>query len=271
LDLILLYDDEKLLSVSDLTHAEFYSRAAEIFVTTLSSLTREGHLYRVDLRLRPDGKNGATASSKISFLNYLETRAAMWEWLAYVKLRGVAGDLDLAKDIETNARKIIHKKAQELKIQDSGFKILRDETWRIRERLEEEKANARKGKEIDIKFGAGGMLDVYFAMRFLQLRDNVQDDAENRSTAFTLKKLYENNSLNKEDFQNFTNGYEFLSELDHNLRLTVGRSTRLPIANQTVLQTIVKRMKLDSVKDLLEKLTVHRLEIRASFENVLKN
>jgi glutamate-ammonia-ligase adenylyltransferase len=270
LDLILLYDDEKSLPVSDLTHAEYYSRVAEIFVTALSSLTREGHLYRVDLRLRPDGKNGATASSKIAFLNYLDTRAAMWEWLAYVKLRGVAGDLSLAKDIENNARKIIHEKAQELKILDSGFEILRDETRRIRERLEAEKANARKGKEIDIKFGAGGMLDVYFAMRFLQLRDDVQDDPENRSTAFMLKKLHENNSLNQDDFQNFADGYEFLSELDHNLRLIVGRSTRLPLAKQSELQTIVKRMKLDSVKDLLEKLTAHRLEIRVSFENILK-
>ncbi len=271
LDLILLYDNEKSLPVSDLIHAEFYSRAAEIFVTVLSSLTREGHLYRVDLRLRPDGKNGTTSLSKMSFLNYLDTRAAMWEWLAYVKLRGVAGDLDLAKDAETNARKIIHQKAQEFKIQDLEFTILRGETLRIRERLEEEKANARKGKEIDIKFGAGGMLDVYFAMRFLQLRDNVQDDAENRSTVFMLKQLYENDSLNQEDFQNFTNGYEFLGELDHNLRLTIGRSTRLPLANRTVLQTIAKRMKLDSVKDLLEKLTAHRLEIHASFENILKN
>jgi glutamate-ammonia-ligase adenylyltransferase len=270
LDLILLYDDEKSLPVSDLTHAEFYSRAAEIFVTFLSSLTREGYLYRVDLRLRPDGKNGANVSSKTSFLNYLETRAAMWEWLAYVKLRGVAGDLDFAKDIETNTRKIIHKKAQKFKTQDSNLKILRDETWRIRERLEE-KANTRNGKEIDIKFGAGGMLDVYFAMRFLQLRDNLQDDAANRSTVFMLKKLYENESLNTEDFQNFANGYEFLSELDHNLRLTIGRSTRLPLANQRVLQMIAKRMELDSVKDLLEKLTTHRLEIRSSFENILKN
>ncbi len=224
----------------------------------------------MDLRLRPDGKNGATVSGKTAFLNYLQTRAAIWEWLAYIKLRGVAGDFDLSKNIESEARKIIHGKAQELKIQDSNFKILREETLRVRERLEEEKSNARKGKEIDIKFGAGGMLDVYFAMRFLQLCDGVPDDAENRSTGFMLGKLYKNNSLNKEDFQNFANGYQFLSELDHHLRLTIGRSTRLPIANQTVLQTIVKRMKLDSVKDLLEKLTVHRLEIRASFENILK-
>ncbi|CAN5183969.1 bifunctional [glutamate--ammonia ligase]-adenylyl-L-tyrosine phosphorylase/[glutamate--ammonia-ligase] adenylyltransferase [soil metagenome] len=248
----------------------FYARTVEIFITTLSSLTRDGFLYRVDLRLRPDGKNGATSLSKTAFLNYLENRSAIWEWLAYVKLRGAAGDLELAKSIENEAREIIHENARKFQISDSKFQILREETTRIRYRLEEEKAKKRRGKEIDIKFGAGGMLDVYFAVRFLQLRWYIPDEAENRSTLFTLEKLYENNSLSAEDYQNFSKGYEFLTELDHNLRLTVGRSTRLPAANQKALQTIVKRMNLSSVQNLLENLTFHRLNIRASFENVLE-
>jgi glutamate-ammonia-ligase adenylyltransferase len=276
LDLILIYDEEKTkkartaqndFSSSLILHPSslLYSRAVEIFVTTLSSLTRDGHLYRVDLRLRPDGKNGATSISKIAFLNYLENRSAIWEWLAYVKLRGVAGDLDLATSTENEARKIIHENARQADVQE-----LKDETWRVRKRLEEEKSAIRKGKEIDIKFGAGGMLDIYFAMRFLQLRDNVPDDAANRSTFFMLNKLHEKNSLSTEDLHIFKNGYEFLSELDHHLRLTVGRSPRLPIANQTALQTIVKRMKLASIKDLLEQLTFYRLNIRASFENIVR-
>lgn len=260
LDLILVYSSDELQN-SKL----FYSRLVEIFVTTLSSLTRDGHLYRVDLRLRPDGKNGATSISKPAFLSYLKNRSAIWEWLAYIKLRGVAGDLDLATSTEQAARKIIHENARKADVQE-----LQAETWRVRKRLEEAKSSIRKAKEIDIKFGAGGMLDVYFAMRFLQLRDDIPDDAEHRSTLFMLDKIYEKGSLDKEDFQHFSSGYEFLSELDHNLRLVVGRSTRLPMANQTALQTIFKRMKLASTKDLLEQLTFHRLNIRASFENVMK-
>ncbi|MDQ6788756.1 MAG: hypothetical protein M3033_18285 [Acidobacteriota bacterium] len=266
LDLILIYDEEKSLPVKNQTPTEFYSRVAEIFVTTLSSLTRDGHLYRVDLRLRPDGKNGATCSGKSAFLNYLETRAAIWEWLAYIKLRAVAGDLDLASTVETNARKIIHQNAIKADIAE-----LKSETRRVRERLEQEKSGSNKTKEIDIKFGAGGMLDVYFAMRFLQLRDNFPDKPENRSTVFMLEKLRENNSLAEEDFQNFARGYEFLSKLDHNLRLTVGRSTRLPVGNQAILQIIAQRMNLSSTQELIENLTVHRLEIRASFENILES
>ena len=270
LDLVLIYDNEKPVPVEKLSHAEFYSRAVEIFVTALSSLTRDGTLYRVDLRLRPDGKNGATSISKTSFLNYLDSRAAIWEWLAYVKLRGAAGDSVLAKETEAQARNIIHENAQNLLIQDSGLNVLKEECRRIRERLEAEKSG-RKGREIDIKFGAGGMLDVYFAVRFLQLRDNVPDDADNRSTVFTLKKLCENKSVSREDYQNFSAGYEFLAELDHQLRLTVGRSSKIPLANQTALQIIAERMNLASVNDLFEQLTIHRLNIRSSFENVFKS
>ncbi|MET0752853.1 MAG: hypothetical protein ABWZ66_05750 [Pyrinomonadaceae bacterium] len=271
LDLILIYDDETPLAIENLTHAEFYSRAVEFFVNALSGFTREGHLYRVDLRLRPDGKNGATSNGETAFLNYLDARAAIWEWLAYVKLRAVGGDLDFGKTVEMKARKIIHQKASGFKIQDSKFQILHEETRRIRERLEEEKSTTRKGKEIDIKFGAGGMLDVYFAVRFLQLRDDVPDEAENRSTLFVLRKLHEKGSLSAENFRNLSSGYEFLSELDHNLRLTVGRSTRLPLANQHALQTVADRMNLSSVKNLLEKLTFHRLNIRAAFEDILNH
>ncbi len=264
LDLVLIYDNEKALPFEKLSHAEFYSRAVEIFVTALSSLTRDGTLYRVDLRLRPDGKNGATSISRTAFLSYLENRAAMWEWLAYVKLRGTAGDLNSAKETETAARAIIHENAQK-----SDFAALKEETKRIRERLEAEKSGKRIGKEIDIKFGAGGMLDVYFAVRFLQLCDNVPDDADNRSTLYTLRKLHENGSLNQNNYRNFSDGYEFLTELDHNLRLTVGRSSKIPLANRKALRTIVNRMEIASVKNLLEQLTFHRLSIRAAFENII--
>ena len=51
LDLVLVYDDQATRGES--TAAEIYARAVEVFVTTLSGMTRDGNLYRVDLRLRP--------------------------------------------------------------------------------------------------------------------------------------------------------------------------------------------------------------------------
>lgn len=263
LDLVLIYDDDKPCPVNELSHAEFYARAAEIFVSTISNFTRDGNLYRIDLRLRPDGRNGATILGKTAFLNYLQNRAAIWEWLAYVKLRGIAGDLELAQTVERNARRVIHENALNCD-QDE----LKNETFRVREKLEQEKS--KSAKEIDIKYGAGGMLDVYFAARYLQLRDNILDDDENRSTVFTLQRLYENSSLSKENYEAFSYGYAFLGQLDHNLRLIIGRTNRLPIANQPILEIIAKRMNLNSISELSENLTLHRLNIRKAYENILK-
>jgi len=54
---------------------------------------------------------------------------------------------------------------------------LKRETRRVR-------AASRRRKEAkphagdDIKYAAGGMLDVYFASRYLQLRDDVPDEGE---------------------------------------------------------------------------------------------
>lgn len=256
LDLVIVYDDEKPLPFENLTHAEFYARAVEIFVNTISSFTREGNLYRTDLRLRPDGRNGATSMSKSAFLNYFRNRASIWELLAYVKIRGVSGNLELAFEAENEVRQIIHEKAQAIDRQE-----FRNETLRIRDRLETENAKQNRNK-IDIKYGAGGTLDVYFAVRFLQLRDNFPDAPENRSTSFTLQKLYEKGSLEKETFTFLFEGYEFLSNLDHALRLTIGRSHTLP----NDLSGISSILKTDN---LLETLTIHRLNIRGAYEKIL--
>lgn len=260
LDLVLVYEE---ISEINAETGTFFAKAVEIFVNALSGFTRNGNLYRVDLRLRPDGKNGKTSIEKNAFFDYLKNRAAIWELLAYVKLRGVGGDLKLAKSVETEARKIIYENAG-----NSNKIELKTETLRIRERLKAEKT--RRKNEIDIKFGEGGMLDVYFAVRYLQLRDNLPDTNENRSTLFVLQKLFENKSLSNEDFDNFSKGYAFLSELDHNLRLTIGRSTRLPLANPNALQIISDRMKIENYRSLLENLTIHRMNIRHSFDNILK-
>ena len=74
--------------------------------------------------------------------------------------------------------------------------------------------------------------------------------------------------LIRDDYDDLSEGYEFLSDLDHNLRLTVGRSTRVPASKRNVLEIISARMGLASAAELLEKLTLHRLNIRAAFDKV---
>jgi [glutamine synthetase] adenylyltransferase / [glutamine synthetase]-adenylyl-L-tyrosine phosphorylase len=142
----------------------------------------------------------------------------------------------------------------------------------VRLALEKQRSRARRGKEVDIKYGEGGMLDVYFAMRFLQLAHNVPDDAGDRSTSAMLERLAGVEALADavvDEIYALKDGYRFLSELDHNLRLTVGRTTRVPLGKQVVLATIARRMAFPLTDDLLSRLTCQRLAVRNAFETIL--
>lgn len=263
LDVVLISDPRNDVP-SSTTAPEFYSRAAELFVTTLSSITREGHLYRVDLRLRPYGKNGTSSISSDAFADYMREKAAIWEWLAYVKIRAVAGDIELAYGTEETLRNVIHERASKADKHE-----LASETRRMRMLLEKEKARTRRSREVDIKYGSGGMLDIYFAMRYLQLRDDVRDRGDDRSTGVMLGRLHEAGSINREDFLLLDAGYRFLAQLDHELRLSIGRTTRFPAANTKALESIAERMNLESPERLAEQLTVSRLGIRDVFDRLL--
>lgn len=263
LDLVLVYNQSN-VTPDGVTNAEIYGRAVEMFVTTLSSMTRDGSLYRVDLRLRPYGKNGVITMPGEAFLAYFQETAEVWEMLAFVKLRAVGGDMELGEKVEFETRRFIHERAVGI-----DPEILRDETRRVRHALEKQRARSRRGSDVDIKYGSGGMLDIYFAMRFLQLRDNIPDYANDRSTQYVLELLRERGSLSSDDHRMLAEGYAFLSELDHNLRLTVGRTTRIPFANESVMSTIAGRMRISSVSELNERLTLHRLEIRSAFESIV--
>ncbi|HKP47352.1 MAG TPA: hypothetical protein VJT50_12200 [Pyrinomonadaceae bacterium] len=264
LDVVILYDGLVAPPIASVTRDEAYARLGELMVGALSNVTREGYLYRVDLRLRPDGKNGPLVPSSEGFLDYLRHRSAPWEWLAYVKLRAVAGDLELGRMVETHARHAVHERATAMKPDD-----LKSETRRIRERLEKEKTRRRHAGSIDIKFGAGGMLDVYFAVRYLQLRDDVPDEGEDRSTRATLRRLAEAGSLENTEYDALNEGYELLRSVDHQLRLIVGKVSTLPSADHVESNEIAAKLGFVNGKDLHQVLAHSMHEIRAAYDRVL--
>jgi glutamate-ammonia-ligase adenylyltransferase len=264
LDILITYDSLVPSPIKSLTQDETYARLVELMIAALSSITRAGYLYRVDMRLRPHGKNGPLVTSSEGFLDYLKLESAPWEWLAYVKLRSVGGDQEMGKMIETHARHRIHANASRFDPNE-----LKAVTRHVRERLENEKGSRGRKPGTDIKYGPGGMLDVYFASRYLQLRDEVMDGGDDRSTAFTLERLREEGSLSEEDFVVLSTGYSLLRSVDHNLRLIVGRSTRLPDPNHPTARDVALRAGFESVAELQDTLAEQMKAIRASYNRIL--
>ena len=263
LDIIVVYDDT-VPTPPDVSITEFYARVVESFVNVLSGMTREGSLYRVDLRLRPHGKNGPNCISARSFADYVRNEAAIWELLAFLKIRAAGGKTELAASVERDIVSLIFERA--LKIDRAE---LAAETLRIRRNLEKQRTAADRRGVVDIKYGPGGMLDIYFAIRYLQLRDGVPDDPADRSSEFVLERLLENGSISAGHHAALLEGYRFISELDHAIRLTTGRSTKLPPLNSRTIAYAASRLGLDSVDVLLQQLSIHRIAVRESFESVI--
>jgi len=146
--------------------------------------------------------------------------------------------------------------------------VLIDETRRVRERLQKAKTPRRRAA-LNIKHGAGGMLDVYFATRYLQLRDSVPDDGNDRTTRRMLERLRESGSIDEENFQRMFGGYRLLRAVDHQLRLTLGRSATVPAADAPAFADIARRLGYETSDDFDNELRSWMKEIRQAYDSIL--
>ena len=264
LDVIMSYNG-RMDANSTIPEGEYYGRGVDSFVNFLSGMTRDGNLYRVDLRLRPHGKNGPNVITLDALCDYIVNKASVWELLAYVQFRAVGTDPETSGSFEEKVRQAIA-----FRVAREDTDAIKRESREMRLRLEETHGRPRSRREIDIKFGPGGLLDVYFVVRCLQLSVIDKIGADVRSTTDKLYEFERSGVLSSDNYSALRQGHDFLTELDHNIRLVIGRSSRFPRGNLPALERITKRMRLGSVKVLNEQLAIHRINIRAAFERILQ-
>src|SRR5262249_2708951 len=95
IDLIFVYGDDGRTTggpAGPIDNGDFLSEAARAIVDALEGMTEEGHAFRVDLRLRPEGRMGAIVLSLEGYRAYVGDRAELWERQALIKARASAGD-----------------------------------------------------------------------------------------------------------------------------------------------------------------------------------
>lgn len=266
LDLLIVFDDDQswpppvlsqMHGIDSDSQQEFYARLTAHLVRVLSSITREGLLYRCDLRLRPEGKSGPVAIGLGGLVSYITGRGSSWEHSAYLKAREVAGDLDFGR----RARNAICEASFEAASRNAS---LHAELRAMRARIAKEKS---KGPRPNIKWGNGGMADVYFITRYLQLRDRIQFPPELGTTAL-IKHLGEQGALDAQAAGSLFEGYMFLRTLDHWMRLLLDRPTPILPASAIALQDISRAMGLSSVESLEETFRLHTGAIREVYEQI---
>ncbi|HEV1999952.1 MAG TPA: bifunctional [glutamine synthetase] adenylyltransferase/[glutamine synthetase]-adenylyl-L-tyrosine phosphorylase [Xanthobacteraceae bacterium] len=162
LDLVLLYDSAADAPQSDggrpLHAATYYARLTQRLVSALTTPTNAGKLYDVDLRLRPSGRSGPVATSLASFAIYQRDEAWTWEHMALTRARVVSATPVLRARIETLIRDVLCRARDPAKIARDGREM--------RGMIAREKG---EGDRWDLKYAAGGLIDIEFTAQFLVL------------------------------------------------------------------------------------------------------
>jgi glutamate-ammonia-ligase adenylyltransferase len=164
LDLVFVYDAARGEAKSDgarpLDGVRWYARMAQRVVHWLSAPTRGGRLYEVDTRLRPDGGKSLLVASLPAFIAYQRERAWTWEQQALVRARAVAGDVALgAAFAQGRAETLLRPRERDEVIAEVCR--MRAEWRRQRDRSD--------GGALDLKQGAGALLDIQFLLQGLVL------------------------------------------------------------------------------------------------------
>ena len=195
-----------------LSNHEYFAKVAQRLISILTTSTREGLVYRLDTRLRPSGNAGPLVSSLEAFERYHQESAHLWERQALLKCRFVAGDRNFGKRVEERIRGYIYDRPLPPNAAE--------EIHRLRMRMEQELGREREDR-LNLKVGRGGVVDVEFAVQYLQLlQGGSRPTVRARGTLKALYELQRAGIVTLEQYKVLDEGYRFLRSLDVRLRLS---------------------------------------------------
>ncbi len=224
IDLMFVYDEDGETTgkrCGGVPNVEFYSAVVTDVVRLLSAHTDRGFAYRVDLRLRPEGSRGPLARSLASTLSYYDSRGRTWERQALIKLRRVAGDRDLGREVIAALTPFVYRKY-------FSFSEI-NEVKALKRKMEQTTAKAG-ADDLDVKTGRGGIRDIEFAVQFLQLLNGGDLPAvRHRNTLLAVEALELGGCLTSQETYILADAYRFLRKVEHRLQLLFDWQThRLP-------------------------------------------
>ncbi|MBM3529004.1 MAG: bifunctional [glutamine synthetase] adenylyltransferase/[glutamine synthetase]-adenylyl-L-tyrosine phosphorylase [Alphaproteobacteria bacterium] len=263
LDLIIVYDFDEENPQSDgersLYGAQYFARLTQRLISALSSQTNYGALYQVDMRLRPSGRSGPVATSLESFLSYQESEAWTWEHLALTRARVVAGSPAFAQRVEAAIRKVLGR--------ERDRETVAADVADMRAAIAQEKGD---GNRWDLKYAAGGLVDLEFIAQYLQLVHAEQTpDILDTNTARVLDKAWRLGVLSPEDADVLRPAARLYHNLTQILRLCLPGPFDAKTAGAGLLGLLCRAADLPDFGTLDAHLTETQQKVRASFNRIL--
>jgi [glutamine synthetase] adenylyltransferase / [glutamine synthetase]-adenylyl-L-tyrosine phosphorylase len=271
-DVLFVYSEEgfafkdvpqrKKLAGKGLSNHQFFTRLAEKFISEVSQLTAEGMLYRIDLRLRPEGNAGPLVRSLGSYENYYAQSGRTWERMMLIKARWVAGDIGLASEfLET---------IQPFRYPRSLGEGALHEIAAMKQRVENEVV---KAGELDrnVKLGRGGIREIEFTAQTLQLLNAGRIPfLQGAQTLPALKKLVDYHLLPEHDAEALSEAYSFLRDIEHRLQMENHQQTHTIPTDRKSRERLAALMGFPSLPDFEAAHQRHRNRVREIYGQLLQ-
>ncbi len=245
-DLLYIYGDGLEPPGAAISNREYFIRLAQQVTDILSRVTREGAVFRIDLRLRPQGGQGELAISLGQALRYYAATAHDWELQAMIKVRHSAGDAASAREFIRGVQPHVYRfdtheadssfspglpvrrAAQRLNF--AAIETALEAREKMQTRRRRRTVRGLPGQTIDVKLDRGGIRDIEFLVQCLQrVYGGTEPWLRSGGTLFSLQKLHDKGHVSGKEFHELTSAYEFLRHLEHRLQLRQGQQThRLP-------------------------------------------
>jgi glutamate-ammonia-ligase adenylyltransferase len=225
IDLLYLHGDGE-NPAGAITNREYFIRLAQQITEILSRPTVEGAVFRIDLRLRPQGSEGEPVSGLAEAQRYYAAAAHDWELQALIKARHSAGSLELAREFIRGVQPRVYTTDLNFAAIETAL-MSREKMGRHRRKSH---AAITSPGSINIKLDCGGIRDIEFLVQCLQrVYGGPEAWLRSRGTLFSLQKLHDKNHLSGKDFHELNSSYEFFRRVEHRLQLRRGQQThRLP-------------------------------------------
>ena len=239
------------------SNQEFFTKVGQKLIALLNDHTADGQVFRVDMRLRPDGDSGALVASETALEQYLITQGREWERYAWCKARVVTPH---ANDIAALVRPFVFRKYLDY----NAYHAMRELHRQIRQEVQ------KRGMEHNIKLGAGGIREVEFiAQIFQMIRGGQNRSLQLKGTQETLAKLGEIGILPPDTVAQLLAAYRFLRNVEHRLQYWDDQQTQtLPDSPEQQTQLAIS-MGFADYPAFLGSLKTHRDFVNQQFNQIL--
>ncbi len=256
-DLIYLYASDHEAPAS-MSASEYFRRLSQKITAGLNDFTSEGYVYRVDLRLRPEGKAGEIACSLDGFRRYYQSRVGTWERLALLKAWPVAGDRALGRRFLDMAREFIY---------DLPFdsKALED-VVNMKRKIDEQMA-IREQRNRNVKLGTGGIREIELVAQSLQVaHGGAIPQIRERTTLKALAALCEHSLILGKECETLTRAYVFLRDVENKLQMVNDKQTHSLPREQEELNTCARLLGYSEAEEFSRDYKHHTGQVHRIFE-----